>query len=974
MLIEEQPADRRPRMTSPRPASVAGGMSFDSVCKLLHISTSPTPVKPILVQQQQAKKMAACSVVLFADTDFRTHIVRELYDTENSYVESLQILEKYYSTLQRNEDLVEKTLSENMFYQIPSIKLHHETLLMQLKHRIEHWDTRPKIGDLIVDTFTKEAVIDTYTAFINNWKTAKEAIKLAKTTRPCFVRCLEEWTREHRGKLNLDALLIMPVQRIPRYELLIKELLKHTPEDHPDRVDLESAQSELHDLALKINAMEHEVDEAERMMIRLKELEMYIDGLSDLVEPNRKFVKFDMVTMSSGMGMKKDRCLFLFSDLLIITNLKRKSGTIRKPSTHSCSPQLYPTLETNKYKLLMRVSLEDLELAKPVLLVPKKPFTNERELLECDLGVLSKISDLTGNLSASHQPLDDALRNMMAQVSRQLSERQAHANDPALSKVELTVATQNGLETVSVTFLSPNKRNTWERAFLEAKQALSLSADRRPPPDFLNPIPIRKTRAGLQLTCVATTSDLNVHDLKDVWVCNSDGYVGQVCVLSMQPEPALTSCVAVSNCKITCIASVPTSATMHKGGALLNSGNISPISDHSSSGDTNNDPLSSCITMELNSDDSSDEDNSLDEHSRSCPSDKETFPMSLSEDEMLAATKAHHIPDPTQGTMWIGMEDGRIFVYYCNDNIRIKKPRIKVQLPSAVHCITSTEHSVLVGLGNGQVAAFHRPAQGFWETLHPSYVDLGPSAAPVQRMIVVCGRLWCACLNMIHVINLSTLKIETSFPVVTDPSRHVTDMVSSGLGVWVSVQNSVVLRLCNALTYDFIADLNLTPSVQKMLAGCDDILRQHKFACLRVTAMLTCKDLLWVGTSAGVIMTINAPHVVQGMGKLSSMPTVTGIWHGHTGQVRFLHCLEQNSTAAIPIPSTRRSIRRDHRRHSIASAATMNKMIVISGGDGYEDFRCTPAHPATPTAITATAVVDNSGRDDSTNHLLLWQC
>jgi hypothetical protein len=71
----------------------------------------------------------------------------------------------------------------------------------------------------------------------------------------------------------------------------------------------------------------------------------------------------------------------------------------------------------------------------------KKAFS-ERELLECDLGVLSKISDLTTNLSASHQPLDEAVRSMMAQVSRQLAERQAHANDPSLSKVELTVATQ----------------------------------------------------------------------------------------------------------------------------------------------------------------------------------------------------------------------------------------------------------------------------------------------------------------------------------------------------------------------------------------------------------------------------------------------------------------------------------------------------------------------------------------------------
>ncbi len=31
--------------------------------------------------------------------------------------------------------------------------------------------------------------------------------------------------REHKGKLALDSLLIMPVQRIPRYELIIKVMI-----------------------------------------------------------------------------------------------------------------------------------------------------------------------------------------------------------------------------------------------------------------------------------------------------------------------------------------------------------------------------------------------------------------------------------------------------------------------------------------------------------------------------------------------------------------------------------------------------------------------------------------------------------------------------------------------------------------------------------------------------------------------------
>jgi len=43
--------------------------------------------------------------------------------------------------------------------------------------------------------------------------------------------------------------------------------------------------------------------------------------------------------------------------------------------------------------------------------------------------------------------------------------------------------------------------------------------------------------------------------------------------------------------------------------------------------------------------------------------------------------------DANQPTMWLGTEDGCIHVYNCNDNIRIKKNKVKIQHGSSVHCI-----------------------------------------------------------------------------------------------------------------------------------------------------------------------------------------------------------------------------------------------------------------------------------------------
>lgn len=88
---------------------------------------------------------------------------------------------------------------------------------------------------------------------------------------------------------------------------------------------------------------------------------------------------------------------------------------------------------------------------------------------------------------------------------------------------------------------------------IDDKLFLAASLERHPIPEFMMSIPIRKTRAGLQFTCAAPT----LSEARDVWVCNSDGYVGQVCVMSLRPEPNVTSCNGVCNARILCVASVP---------------------------------------------------------------------------------------------------------------------------------------------------------------------------------------------------------------------------------------------------------------------------------------------------------------------------------------------------------------------------------------------------------------------------------
>ncbi|KAK9718863.1 RhoGEF domain [Popillia japonica] len=832
--------------------------------------------------------------------DTRTHVVVELYDTERSYVESLQVLvTKYLEPLKNPENagLLDTALVDEIFLQVPALLSHHQVFLEDLKKRLEHWDLKQKLGDVFLEMFSKPDVIETYTSYVNNWKRAREIIKNAQQSKPAFSRFLEAMAREHKGKLALDSLLIKPIQKFPKYELLLQRLLKHTDPSHPDHALLISAQREIHEQLLKINCTEREAVELEQ----LREIEGLIDGLMELVSNDRQYLRHDLVNMAAGGGTRKERALFLFSDLLLVTSIKRRSGTIKRPLT---------------------VPLQELEIVRAKDENLRQMLVEIENLTE-DISLLNQINDISWSLHCSHSQLDEVLKEMLTNLNKQLVEQQN--SDSQLSCLDLTLNTSNGLQNISVMFLKPDKRASWEETFNDAKHKLAISGDRRPSPELVTAVPIRKTRAGLQFTCAAPTIGENG---KDVWVCNSDGYVGQVCILSLEPEPTVTSCNGVCNAKILCITSVPG----------INNSIINDKGIHSSEiKDDQN-------TIQFDSSSSSEDDKS-----DSDEQEDNKYAVGASVDPVATET-LEEPSDVQQSTMWLGTEDGCIHIYNSSDNIRIKKNKYKLQHGSAILSIIYLDNRVFVALANGDVIIYERDQSGGWNTTTPLTVAVGSATMPASKMIPNAGKLWCACGNTIKVINIQTFAVENVFTVNNDLNKPITCIVILGNGVWLSLQNSSLVKCYHAVSFEFLCELNLAPAVTKMLTSCDDIIRQHKAACLRVTSLLACKDLLWIGTSAGVILTVALPHIAPSTVKLSSMPSIIGVPHGHTGHVRFLTNVEWHISTL------------DVARHSYKSKPeqrTITRHLIISGGDGYEDFR-------------NANLSEVAGREDSTNHLLLW--
>lgn len=239
--------------------------------------------------------------------------------------------------------------------------------------------------------------------------------------------------REHKGKLALDSLLIKPIQKFPKYELLLQRLLKHTDPSHPDHTLLLSAQREIHEQLLKINCTEREAVELEQ----LREIESLIDGLMELVSNDRQYLRHDLVNMAAGGGTRKERALFLFSDLLLVTSIKRRSGTIKRPLTVG-QGTVTSSLEANKYKLLMKVPLQDLEIVRAKDENLRQMMVEIENLTE-DISILNQINDMSWSLHSSHSQLDEVVKEMLTNLNKQLVEQQN--SDSQLSCLDLTLNT-----------------------------------------------------------------------------------------------------------------------------------------------------------------------------------------------------------------------------------------------------------------------------------------------------------------------------------------------------------------------------------------------------------------------------------------------------------------------------------------------------------------------------------------------------
>jgi len=171
---------------------------------------------------------------------------------------------------------------------------------------------------LIGAAFTKIAeFFKMYTMYCSNQANALQTIEDTKKKDKKFRECLDICHKDPKCRgLFLQSFLIKPIQRVCKYPLLLRELIRYTPEDHPDYAPLNGAMAKINEVVGKIN-------EGQRMLEglhRIVELQSQIEGVQDLIAPNRRLhFEGDLDLHKSFKSKGEPRHIFLFSDLIVLT-------------------------------------------------------------------------------------------------------------------------------------------------------------------------------------------------------------------------------------------------------------------------------------------------------------------------------------------------------------------------------------------------------------------------------------------------------------------------------------------------------------------------------------------------------------------------------------------------------------------------------------------------------------------------------
>ena len=211
----------------------------------------------------------------------RAYIIKELLETERSYVDSLNLIFDLYADGFSRRG-VKRAVIELIFSNIQPILDTSKCFLERLeaqaaplqdifsrpRDKVETWewvalDRQLVIGSVFLETLQQ---FHEYSLYINTYEQSTAKVLELQKRSSKIARFLDEGQDDPRSQnLTLESQMIKPIQRIPRYQLFLTSLLKATDPSHEDYRDLVKALDNIRATAEECNEGRRSFEEQQRV-------------------------------------------------------------------------------------------------------------------------------------------------------------------------------------------------------------------------------------------------------------------------------------------------------------------------------------------------------------------------------------------------------------------------------------------------------------------------------------------------------------------------------------------------------------------------------------------------------------------------------------------------------------------------------------------------------------------------------------
>ncbi|XP_051270582.1 rho guanine nucleotide exchange factor 10-like protein isoform X2 [Dicentrarchus labrax] len=789
----------------------------------------------------------------------RRHILGSIIQSERSYLESLRrILQEYHRPLMEADPrILSPRKIRPIFHRIREITQCHSMFQIALASRVAEWDSSEKIGDLFVASFSKSMVLDVYSDYVNNFTNAMALIKKACMSKPAFLEFLKKKQASSVDRITLYGLMVKPIQRFPQFILLLQDMLKNTPKGHVDRLPLQLALTELEMLAEKLN-------EQKRVADQIAETQQLARSVSDrLLSKQLNSEQGSLVLCETlietvygerGQVLKsKERKVFLFDDVLICANINVKGP----PDISSLVP-VGP-----KYTMKWSAPLQQVQVVEvgqegsqskdtffqqsgakrpsgactsgKAILGPPRLY-HELQELQHDLSVVEEVTLLVGTLQGMYQNLNTTVaQDWCLALQRLIRIKEEQIQSANKCRLRLQVPGRPDKSGRPVSFMvvlntpNPLSKISWVNRLHLAK----IAQREENSPGWLCGEDEGKTMAPFW--CPLLACHMTVFATKS-------------------PERKLEAALHIPvHCALLGFSAASTSLPQGylwvAGGGEASQGQIEIFSL--------NRPMPRAVkSLQVGS-------------AVRC---LEYVPEPSRTEEVEAGVQK--APSGTGANICVGLDDGRILVYGSVDTAA----QCLLTLHNPEGCpVLSLRHSsrfLFAGLRNGTMMVYgRRNSDDLWDPESCRCVSLG--SEPVRTLLVLDDSVWASCGNSVTVVDISSLTTQ-KFEVHPDPMVSIAHMACAGGGVWMAFSQGSSIRLFHTETLELLQEINISTRSTLLNTGPKS---------MRVTSLLICQGLLWVGTAQGLIITLPVP-------KLEGIPKITGkgmiSLNAHCGPVDFL--------------------------------------------------------------------------------------